>query len=393
MPSTLELVARLSGANAPADLPPVANWPTSVWPPIQELRKDWATYSAACQHSPAGFATFCDAILDVRDLIAANYKQYRSIFAKQCKGAPVDITPDRTIAHVYGWAPWVESVAAGGGCSPTANLLENTPGYATNDYDLYGKVKLEFDKLNYGSYANAPYAFNPWVQFIHGNATNPYQLGMPGVYAYSVDDAVGNLNVEAQGYIVDIGSTKHLENQTPAAPPINISFGYGPNDAARFVTYGVCGNGPTQQKPVNPANAQFIISATDPRNCPVYFTDNKQPAQVYTFTVTTPPPFTVIPTADINKIPSLAVWSNGGGNPTKYNTASVINCSGNSGAAPSQSSKAWCCTLLPGSGSGVFAYSTPEVPPTAHQTMIYHVVTNPAMASSTSGLPTCNMGR
>jgi hypothetical protein len=25
---------------------------------------------------------------------------------------------------------------------------------------------------------------------------------MPGVYAYSVDDAVGNLNVEAQGYIV-----------------------------------------------------------------------------------------------------------------------------------------------------------------------------------------------
>ncbi len=59
----------------------------------------------------------------------------------------------------------------------------------------------------------APYAFNPWVTFIHGtppgtqNKAKGY-LGMPGVYAYSVDDAVGNLNVYATGYIVDIGSTQ-----------------------------------------------------------------------------------------------------------------------------------------------------------------------------------------
>jgi hypothetical protein len=197
--------------------------------------------------------------------------------------------------------------------------------------------------------------------------------------------------VEAQGYIIDIGSTKHLENQRRASPPINISFGYSAADQARFVNYGVCGNTPSQQKPVNPANAQFIISATDPKNCPVYFTDNKNPAQTYTFTVTTPPPFTIIPTADVKK--NLASWSSGNGNPTKYNTTSVIDCSGNTGVAPSQSSKAWCCTLLPGSGSGVFAYSSPEVPPTAHQTLIHHVVTNPAMASSTSNLMTCNMGK
>ena len=221
-------------------------------------------------------------------------------------------------------------------------------------------------------------------------------LGMPGVYAYSVDDAVGNLNVYATGYIVDVGGTKNLENNKPAAPPINISFGYGPNDAGE-----VCDLWRLRQRP-NPAEAR------QPRQRPVHHQRKRiraiarstspttsSRAQVYTFTVTTPPPFTVIPTADINKIPSLSVWSNGGGNPTKYNTASVINCSGNSGAAPSQSSKAWCCTLLPGSGSGVFAYSTPEVPPTAHQTMIFHdVVTNSATSpSSTSSLPTCNMGR
>ena len=391
LPSTLELISRLTGANPPTDLTPVAdpsNWPAVVWPAIQTLRDSWATYSNSktCQHSAEGFTTFCDAILDVRDLLAANYTQYMAVFATKCSGTPVNNTPNRIVSHVYGWTPWSE------GCPSTANLLENTPGYNNNDYALYGKVKLEFDKLNYGKYSDAPYNFNPWVQFIHGTAGNPGQLGIPGVYAYSVDDAVGNLNVEAQGYIIDIGSVQHLENKLPAVPPINISLGYSSQDAVRFVNYGVCGNSPSQQKPVNPANPQFIISANAPNGCPVYLTDNKKPPQVYTFKVTTPPPFTLIPTSDVNQ--GLASWSSGNGNPTQYNTTSVIDCSGNTGTVPSQSSKAWCCSLLAKGGSGVFAYSTPEVPPVANQLLVHHVVTNPAMASRTPppNTTTCNMG-
>jgi hypothetical protein len=334
----------------------VNTWPTVVWPPIQQIRDKWATYSTSCQHSAEGFTTFCDAILDVRDLIAANYQQYTKIFPTECNGTPVPNTPDRIVSHVYGWGPWTESLGTGTGCHPTANLLENTPGYMANDYDLYGKVKLEFDKLNYGTYPNAPYAFNPWVQFIHGDAILPDQLGMPGVYAYSVDDAVGNLNVEAEGYIIDIGSTKHLENQTRATPPLSIQLGFSSEAQFRFQTYGVCGNASSQQKPVNPANPQFIISATAPQNCPVFLTDNENPPQTYTFTVTKPPPYTVIPQADVRK--GLANWSDGNGRPTKYNTTSVIDCSGNT----SQLTKAWCCTQLPGSGAGVFAFSSPEVP-------------------------------
>src|SRR6516225_7790300 len=139
LPSTLELVARLSGDNAPTDLPPVKTWPTDVWTPIKEIRNNWASNSKTCQHSAEGFTTFCDAILDVRDLIAANYTQYLTIFGPpKCSGTPVTNTPDQIIAHVYGWTPWSE------GCTPKANLLENTPGYNTNDYALYGKVKLEF---------------------------------------------------------------------------------------------------------------------------------------------------------------------------------------------------------------------------------------------------------
>jgi hypothetical protein len=394
LPSTLELLARLSGANAPTDLPPVPSWPTNVWAPIQTIRTDWANSSSSCQHSAQGFTTFCDAILDVRDLFAANFKQYQALFAaKKCSGQPVTETPDRIIAHVYGWAPWTEAAvdsdgkSTGTGCSPTANLLENTPGYMADDYELYGQVKLEFDKLNYGTYPDATYAFNPWVQFIHGDAILPDQLGMPGVYAYSVDDAVGNLNVEAEGYIVDIGSTKHLENQTRATPPLNIQLGYSADAPVRFVKYGVCGNAAAQQKPVNPANPQFIISATDPKNCPVYLTDNENPPQTYTFTVETTPPYTVIPTSDVRK--NLAAWSAGNGRPTKYNTTSVIACSGNT----SQLTKAWCCTLLPGNGTGVFAYSSPEVPPTAHQTLINNVVTIPADPPNTANAMTCNMGK
>jgi hypothetical protein len=277
----------------------------------------------------------------------------------------------------------VNGESSGTGCGATVNLLENTPGYDINHYALYGKVKLEFDQLNYGKYSDAAYTFNPWVQFIHGQAQG--QLGIPGVYAYSVDDAVGNLNVEAQGYIIDFGSLQHLENQLQAVQPVNIALGYSPTDSARFVNYGVCGSGPSQQKPVNPANPQFIISANAPQNCPVYLTDNN--AKTYTFKVTTPPPFAVIPTADVEK--GLAVWSSGNGNPNQYSTTSIIDCSGNK----TELSEAWCCIKLISSGTGVFAYSTPEVPPTAHQSLLHVVVTNPAMTSVPSGTIICKMGK
>ena len=89
---------------------------------------------------------------------------------------------------------------------------------------------------------------------------------MPGVYAYSVDDAVGNLNVNATGYIVDIASTEHLENQTPAGPPINISLGYAYSAPVKFVQYSVCG--PNKNKPVNPAFPIVYHQRHQPANVP-----------------------------------------------------------------------------------------------------------------------------
>jgi hypothetical protein len=213
------------------------------------------------------------------------------------------------------------------------------------------------------------------VQFIHGSGLQRDQLGIPGVYAYSVDDAVGNLNVEATGYVVDIGSDKNLEGNPPlpAQPPIGISYGYESlATKVHFTTYGVCGNKPTQQHKANPSNAIFYISPTAPENCPIYFTDSTN--QTYTLKITKPPAgFTVIPTSGI---PDDAVWSQGNNMPTNYNTVNIINCGNNT----DEVSKTWCCQTLPpspgnkGTGNGVYAYSTPDVPPTAHQLLLNKVI-------------------
>jgi hypothetical protein len=208
---------------------------------------------------------------------------------------------------------------------------------------------------------------------------------------------VGNLNVYAKGYIVDIGSTTHLENTSPAGPPIAISLGYAITDPVRFATYSVCG--PNKNKNVNPADPVFIISAINPQNCPVWLTDDKGTNYTFTVkpTVTTPPLFTEIPTAAVKK--GLAGWSTGigyplsGNNPTPYDTTGVIDCSGNT----SQLTKLWCCTRLAqdrgmGFGSGVSAYSTPADPPTGHRLYDNKVGTNPATDQVLAGT-VCNMGR
>ena len=151
--------------------------------------------------------------------MAANFDNYLKIFPSKCSGTPITLTDDKMIAHVYGWAPFTEA-ASGQGCGATDNLLENTPGYQSNNYAEYLRVKQEFDKLNYGTTQDPESVFNPWVVMIHGSS----YMNAPNVYAYSVDDAVGNIQADGLGFVVDVGSTEHLENQLPAAPPITINY-------------------------------------------------------------------------------------------------------------------------------------------------------------------------
>jgi hypothetical protein len=328
--SPLEIFSRIvGGGSAPPDLTPTpdpAKWPDVLWPPIEKLRTNWLKY-AGTVNAPGNCAgmsgnAFCDAVHDVKELMNANYENYKKI---GCTNSPIPLTDELMISHVYGWAPFTEN-----GCAANANNLENTPGYTDNNHARYLAVKQEFDKLNYGAYTKAFYNFNPWVAFIHGAD----YLNAPNVYAYSVDDAVGNIQAEGQGFIIDIGSTQNLENQLPASPPINISLGFDPKSPVRFASYRVCKNDPARDKPVNPHFPSFIISANDPKNCPVYLLDNKTPTpQSYTFTVTQPPRH-----FPVFQNPSDAHWS--------QETAGIIDCSGNT--AFDQSSQLWCCQKLAG---------------------------------------------
>ena len=410
LPSTLELVSRFSGANAPTDLEPTQvtgepkSWPNSYWPPIQALRTDFAKFSQECHHSPtaASNPTFCDALLDVNALIAANYNQYKALITnKTCAGTAIPNTASAIISHVYSWAPWNEGLVASATCNPpTVNLLENTPGYWTCDvavpsggtcpagkvdYSIYQKVKLEFDKLQYGTLPQQQFVFDPWVEFIH----SAQYLNIPGVYSYSVDDAVGNIQAEGTGYIIDFESLKNLENQFPAEPPINISVGFDPTDPNRFKSYRVCVNDLAHDKPISDLNPAFIINARDPSKCPVYLIDrgyNKTTPQTYTFTVSKPPPFTLFTTAQVNAgVPS---WNNGSN--AALNTTSDIDCSGNTSTAPfAQSSKSWCCNLT--SKRGAWNYTMPD-PTSAHSSQVHTVSTVPALANTTTTDMACSFG-
>jgi hypothetical protein len=400
-------LARLTGANPPADLSPIPasnTWPKITWQPIDTLRTNWTTWagkpeqSGQCANPPSGAADWCKAVTDVKALFEANYQQYLAVFKNgMCPGTPIANTDatfaDRLLAHVYGWTPWIEAVAGtGAGCSPTANLLQNTPGYPDNSYALYSAVKLEFDNLEYGKEYAPPQdvVFNPWVQFLHG----ANYLNIPGVYAYSVDDAVGNIQAEATGYIIDVGSLKNLENQSPAAPPITVALGYDPTRALNYVTYQRCKNTAPIKK-VNPSFPSFVLSANAPQNCPVFLTDNgagKSAPQTYTFTITGPPPNEIgTPTNWVTftldqKDAGVPKWSGAGG-PATFNTAKVIDCSDNS---PNGSSKAWCCDLT--TKAGVWAYSFPE-PANTHNALVHVVDAGNPLTSNTSTDMTCSQGQ
>jgi hypothetical protein len=379
IPSPLEVFARLSGKGVPTDLTPPPSWPDKLWPPIADLRTNWMKFAGTvgqagvCQ-STANKKTFCDAIVDIKKLMLANYKKYRSLFPNTCSGTPVPLTDDLMIAHVYGWAPFVESKEGtpNTGCGPKANLLQDTPGYQDNSHAEYRRVKLAFDSLNYDTLKNSRYAFNPWVVLIHGKK----YLNTPNAYAYSVDDAVGNIQANATGIIIDIGSAKNLENQNPATPPIHINFAYSDSDQIRYTRYRICVNDKAHEVPVNPAFASFIISANNPQKCPIFLFDNKAPPQLYTFTLTQEPPFKVL------LDPSQANWKT---------ADKPFNCKGNTAGPPFQPSSApWCCDQS--SGNGVFAYSQPDAD-SVKQTLQHNIQVHAPPTDTFTRATACNVSR
>jgi hypothetical protein len=318
LPSPLAAMPTYTQPNPPTDLTP---WP---WKPFDTLNKQWDTCTG-----PNGTAAICADIRDVRDLFQANFVNcYGS-------GAP---TGAQMRSQVYQWSPFnVSCTVEPGADNLNYHLLQNTPGYydstkagacqpltGTNcDYTKYQKVKTEYDLLHYWPGAPSPPdgTFDPWVVLVHGkdylDAT---------AYAYSVDDAVGNMNVPGDGLIIAIGGSTGLPNPNPATYPINVNYGYGKTDRVQFTKYGVCTETPDTD--IKPSNPSFPIYR-DPKTCVVSFLDNLN--NTYFFTFTKEAPFT------LGNPPPNA--------PIPDNFYDGIGCANN---APGSVGAAWCRTPATG---------------------------------------------
>lgn len=81
---------------------------------------------------------------------------------------------------------------------------------------------------------------NPWVNFIHND------LGLVYVYAFSIDDKLGNVQTPGDGIVMDISGTTGLENpnqQLPDGETVHINPGSHVNDADPYYITGanICG--------------------------------------------------------------------------------------------------------------------------------------------------------
>lgn len=287
--------------------------PPPPWTPIEKMKELWRDCTAL------GRRPICDKVRVVRDLFQANYENYIQNYSRSFQSScdqkkepdPPELTEDAMLAHVYGWGPFNAN------CSARTNLLENTPGYEQNNSLGYQKVKDEFDALNYWPSG----AFNPYVKLIHGKD----YLDAEYVYAYSVDDAVGNMQTTGEGLIIAVGGAGGLPNPNPATAPIHVPFGWSAEDAVRFVQYGICTKTPNRD--VNPKFPSFDLSTNQLSDCTLSFVDNQNPPNYYFFKIKTEPPYPAIPPP---------------GQPIPDVNKTMIDCSGNTPAITTT----WCQNIF-----------------------------------------------
>jgi hypothetical protein len=284
IPSALHIFAGdpdMTPPGLPLPGPPPPPYP---WAPIDKMATLWQTCVAEKGTDP-----ICPLMRDVRLLFGANYRNYVATYTVPSFGCnsngknpnPVALTRALMLRSVHGWSPFNDNCTNAQG-----NLLENTPGYFTccNEdgsriYAKYQAVKEEFDALQYWPAEVGENTlkgrFNPYGVLIHGAD----YIDAPYVYAYSVDDAVGNMQVTGDGLILAVGGVNGLPNPNHATPFINVSFGYAATDHFQFTKYGICKT--TPDTAVNPDFPSFVISSTNVNACPLSWVDNSSAG--YTF--------------------------------------------------------------------------------------------------------------
>jgi len=220
--------------------------------------------------------SICDRIRRVNDFFLKNYDNYRNLVINGQCSPPEGIPPVNPplkdlLSKVYGWVPWNEHCKAGA---------------AANDLALdrdFQKVHKTYIALQYSSLQASTSAetFNPYVNLVHGTD----YLDMPGSYAFSVDDDVGNMLVAGTGIIITIGGAAGLDNdvQYDGSKLVNVQLGDPePLHRPAWSQYSLC------QGQAARDITTLSIQITSVRY-PCVFGMTDQAGRTYTFTLASPP--------------------------------------------------------------------------------------------------------
>jgi hypothetical protein len=234
-----------------------------------------------------------------------NYNNYLSLItAGSCvptTGTPPAVpTLEDMVTHVYGFVPWND---CGHGVADSAtNPLDKGP-INTPNYQAVHKTYVDLQYL-------LPLGtFNPYVNLVHGST----YLDMPGSYAFSIDDLVGNINVPGTGVILTVAGPNGLENtvQYDLNKIVTVNLGDpGPLGRPAWNQYGFCGGVAARTIVGN----RFVINSVN-YPCTVVLTDATN--RSYTFTLASP--FYPPPNGDSTPISNCTVtppdttmtWCNG----------------------------------------------------------------------------------
>jgi hypothetical protein len=211
----------------------------------------------------------------VQQFFLQNLKQYQNLsndkktgcnytqFMQNLKDQNVAVNKEM-LARIYGWVPFNDYCANASAANSLCKTSSNANDPAINDHDAnkctaeYKDVHKIYRGLEYSYTGNVDkqHNFNPYVQLIHDSKF----LGMQG-YAFSIDDAVGNMQESGEGLIITVGGKNGLENQNAYDPKSAIIVTMGMPQSGRpiWTKFAAC---PASDKQCTP-NSTIPKSSTN----------------------------------------------------------------------------------------------------------------------------------
>jgi hypothetical protein len=219
LPGTFNVMNEIAHPGAPPPLVP-AGAAIKALPVVQKMEKLWDECCGAnwpskpCQ-KPSPSSTTCNKMAQVAELFEKNYDNYK----KLCR-TPVKLDRDKMLARVYGWVPF-------NSCEPppngkVSNELKDTPGIGPGPTPTPKQKEVEYHKIT-DAYVDLQYHsppdpktfgdFNRYTELIHSA-----KYLHVGEYAFSIDDAAGNMLEVGDGVNITVGGAQGLDNINPYDP-------------------------------------------------------------------------------------------------------------------------------------------------------------------------------